>query len=95
MSLQIDGNLTLAEQELQLQVIESFFVEVVDYVAGSHGNNDPTTKPVMAPVTPKIRIAAAANSAAVGQIATAASTVVFDRIAFVSGTKTRVVGYRP
>ena len=94
MSLQIDGNLPLGQQELQLQAIETFFVEVVDYQPISNTMNQPLTSPVSAPGAHRIQLALAANSAAVGTIASAAISVVFDRVVFVSGVLQRVVGFR-
>ncbi len=94
MSLQIDGNFPLGQQELQLQAIESFFVEVIDYQPISNTMNHPVTSPVSVPGAHHIQLALAANSAAVGAIASTAISIVFDRVVFVSGTLQRVVGFR-
>ena len=94
MSLQIDGNLPLGQQELQLQAIESFFVEVIDYQPSSNTMNRPVTSPVSVPGSNRIHLALAADSAAVAAIAGMAISIVFDRHVFVSGAMKRVVGFR-
>ena len=94
MSLQIDGHFPLGQQELQLQSIEAFFVEVIDYQPINNTMNQPITSPVSEPGAHRIQLALAANSAAVGAIASTAISIVFDRVVFVSGTRQRVVGFR-
>jgi hypothetical protein len=94
MSLQIDGASALAEQERQLQFIETFFVEVIDYVANADGNNDVTTKAISGPPAFKIHLQQVAVPADLTQAAASAKSIVFDRTVLVMGAKQRVVGFR-
>jgi len=94
MSFQPDGNASLAQQELQLQALEAFFVEVIDFQAGQNSRNDVTTKDIAAPVPALLRLRTVQTSAEVAQVAAAALAIVFDRVAFVAGQKARVIGFR-
>jgi hypothetical protein len=94
MSFQTDGNGSLAQQELQLQALETFFVEVIDFQAGQNTRNDVTTKDVDGPVPGLLRLGIVQSSADVAKVAAGAVTIVFDRVAFVAGAKARVVGFR-
>lgn len=94
MSLQVDGNASLAEQERQLQFVETFFVEVIDYTASSNGNNDVITRPIPGAVASILQLRQITAPSDLAQIAAAGSTIVFDRIVFVSRNRERVVGFR-
>lgn len=94
MSFQTDGNGSLAQQELQLQAIETFFVEVIDYQAGDNLRNRVTTKDVLIPEPHPIRLSIIHNASELAQVAGQALAIVFDRVAFVAGQKERVVGFR-
>ncbi|MDX2149137.1 MAG: hypothetical protein SFV54_00250 [Bryobacteraceae bacterium] len=94
MSLQVDGKTSLPEQERQLQFVETFFVEVIDYVAASNGNNDVTTKSIPGAVAQPLQLKQIAAPADLTAIASAGATIVFDRVAFVLGARERVVGFR-
>jgi hypothetical protein len=94
MNFQIDGKTSLAQQELQLQTLETFFVEVIDYSAGADVKNDITLKNISVPVASRIHLEAIETPAGLTQIGAKASTIVFDREVFVEGASKRVVGYR-
>lgn len=93
MSLQVDGNSSLPEQERQLQFVETFFVEVIDYLASTNGNNDVTTRPIPG-VTQPLQLQQIDNVEDLAAIATAGGTIVFDRVVLVLGNRERVVGFR-
>jgi hypothetical protein len=92
--MQVDGTTSIAEQERQLQFVETFFVEVIDYLASSSGNNDVTTKAVSAPLAQPIQLKQVADASELATVAGAASAIVFDRVVFVLGARQRVVGFR-
>ena len=94
MSLQIDGNSDLPAQERQLQFIETFFVEVIDYTAGSNSNNDVTTKSIPGAVSAPLQLRQIGAQADLAEIAALGATIVFDRTVFVEGQRSRVVGFR-
>jgi hypothetical protein len=94
MAFQVDGNLSLEKQELQLQAIETFFVEVIDYQAGSNIRNDVTTKNVTTPVSSLLRLRVINNAADAADVASKAKAIVFDRVNFVTGKRERVIGFR-
>lgn len=94
MSFQTDGNSSLAQQELQLQALETFFVEVIDLQAGDNLRNDVTTKNVVVPLPTPLRLRTVQNSGELAQIAAGALAIVFDRVAFVAGHRERVIGFR-
>lgn len=94
MSFQINGNGSLNQQELQLQALETFFVEVIDVQAGSNGLNDVTTKNVATPAAAPLRLSVVQSAAELAAVAAGAKAIVFDRIAFVAAQKERVIGFR-
>lgn len=94
MAFQTDGNSSLAQQELQLQALETFFVEVIDFQAGQNLRNDVTTRDVTSPVSSLLQLQVVHSPADVAAIAASAAAIVFDRIAFVQGTRERVIGFR-
>jgi hypothetical protein len=94
MSLQIDGNAAIDEQQRQLQFVETFFVEVIDYVASDDGKNDITTKPTTGQVPQPLQLHPVANTTEVAEIARSASTIVFDRAVLIDGQNQRVIGFR-
>ena len=94
MSFQTDGSASLAQQELQLQALETFFVEVIDFQAGDNLRNDVTTQDIGGPVPAPLRLRIVQNAGELGEIAGGASAFVFDRIAFVAGQRERVIGFR-
>ena len=94
MSFQVDGKASLEQQELQLQTLETFFVEVVDYNAGAGVKNDITVKNIPGPISSRIHLAVIQTPAELAEIATKASSIVFDRVVFVTGDLKRVVGSR-
>ena len=94
MGFQTDGNRSLAEQELQLQALETFFVEVIDLQAGNSGRNDVTTKDVLTPLPSPLRLRIVHNAGEAASVVAGASVMVFDRIAFVAGQRDRVIGFR-
>jgi hypothetical protein len=93
MRFQTNGNGTLAQQELQLQALEAFFLEIIDFRSGADGRNDVATQEVTEPVRP-LRLRIVQNSAELGEIAAAALSIIFDRVAFVAGQRERVIGFR-
>ena len=93
MNFQVDGKTSLAQQELQLQSLETFFVEVIDYSGGADVKNDITLKDISVAVA-RIHLEAIETPAGLTQVAAKASTIVFDRVVFVEGESKRVVGYR-
>lgn len=94
MGFQTDGNGSREAQELQLQALETFFVEVIDFEAGADTRNDVTTKDVMAPPAAPLQLRVVENPAQLAALAGAATAIVFDRVAFVAGARERVVGFR-
>ena len=94
MSLQVDGAKPLDEQERELQFVETFFVEIIDYTSNKNGNNDVTSKPIPAPVTFRIHLRQIATPADVASLSTTAKSIVFDRPVLVSGKTQRVIGFR-
>ena len=94
MNFQIDGKTSLAQQELQLQSLETFFVEVIDYSGGADVKNDITLKNVSVAVASRIHLEAIETPAGLTQLAAKVSSIVFDRVVFVEGENKRVVGYR-
>ena len=95
MNLQTDGQSSLQQQENQLQSIETFFVEVVDFQAGSQGfKNDVITRSVGMPGAHRLHLKIVQSSADLPQAVNGALSVVFDRIAFVAGQRQRVMGFR-
>jgi hypothetical protein len=94
MGFQTDGNSSLQQQELQLQALEAFFVEVIDFQAGQNLRNDVVTKDVTTPPVP-LRLKVIQNPADVAAAAGGAQAIVFDRVAFVAGQRARVIGFRP
>jgi hypothetical protein len=94
MSFQVDGNAALDQQQNQLQAMETFFVEVIDYNAGDAMKNDVAVKNISAAVTSPIQLKAIGVPADLAAIAAKGATIVFDRQVFVSGAKRRVVGFR-
>jgi hypothetical protein len=94
MNFQVDGKASLAQQEIQLQTLETFFVEVIDYNAGADVKNDLTLKNIPGPVASPIHLAAIVAPDGLAQLAAKEPTIVFDRTVFVEGQKKRVVGYR-
>jgi hypothetical protein len=94
MTLQIDGNTSLQDQETQLQAVETFFVEVIDYQAGDNSKNAVTTSPISGPVASPIHLKTISSAAELAQVASGASGIVFDRVVFVAGQRQRVVGFR-
>ena len=94
MTLQIDGNLTLQKQSIQLQTIESFFVEVTDYQASDNGRNDITTKDIDGSVEHRLQLRIVSGADELARLTAVASVIVFDRENFVEGRKQRVVGFR-
>ena len=93
MGFQTDGNGTLAQQELQLQALETFFVEVIDFKAGDNVRNDVATKDVAEPMQ-QLHLRIVRTSSELATLAAGALAIVFDRIAFVAGRKERVIGFR-
>jgi len=94
MNLQTDGQASLQQQEIQLQSMETFFVEVVDFQAGQGTKNDVITKSVAMPGSHRLQLKIIQNSVDLPQSLNGALTVVFDRVAFVAGQRQRVVGFR-
>jgi len=94
MSFQVDGKATLAQQELQLQTLETFFVEIVDYSAGADSKNEVTVKNISGAVTSPIRLGAIQMPADLAKLAAGASSIVFDRTVFVQSKRQRVLGFR-
>ena len=94
MSFQVDGKVSLAQQEMQLQALETFFVEVIDYNAGADVKNDVTVKNIADPVASPIHLKAIQTPADLAQIATGGATIVFDRQVFADSQRQRVAGYR-
>lgn len=94
MSFQTDGNAALAQQELQLQALETFFVEVIDFQAAANLRNNVVTKDILTPVPGPIRLRVVNTPADVASVANGAQAIVFDRVAFVAGKRERVVGFR-
>lgn len=94
MSFQMDGNGTLQQQQLQLQALETFFMEVVDVRAADNSlRNDITTRDINT-VTPELQLKVVQDAAGVASIAAEASVIVFDRVLFVAGNRQRVIGFR-
>jgi hypothetical protein len=61
MNFQVDGQASLAQQEVQLQTIETFFVEVVDYNAGADTKNDVTVRNISGVVVSPIHLSVVAT----------------------------------
>lgn len=94
MSLQVDGNATIEEQERQLQAVETFFVEVIDYRAGEQNVNGVTTRDLPHLVDGSILLRQVPGQADLAGIIGNAAAIVFDRMVFVEGELKRVVGIR-
>jgi hypothetical protein len=94
MSFQVDGSVALNQQQNQLQAMETFFVEVIDYNAGDGTKNDVTVKDISGAVASPIQLKSIQAPADLAAIATQGATIVFDRQVFVDGAKKRVAGFR-
>jgi hypothetical protein len=95
MSFQTDGRTSLTEQQLQLQALETFFVEVIDLEAGDNVRNDVVTKDVTAPPAAPLLLSVVRDPVALATVAAGARAIIFDRVAFVAGQRERIIGFRP
>ena len=94
MPLQVNGTDDLPAQERQLQFVETFFVEVIDYLAASNGTNDVTTRDIPGAVNGELKLRRIGSADELAEIVNAGARIVFDRTAFVEGNRQRVVGFR-
>jgi hypothetical protein len=94
MNFQVDGKATLAQQEMQLQALETFFVEIIDYEAGADIKNDVMVKNISVVVSAPIKLQVVQAPTDLAKIGTDGSSIVFDRSVYVEGVKTRVLGVR-